>query len=228
MARPEHHTTRRGLMNTRNHSGHNRQQTIARAGRFVAELLARELPPWALYHSPRHTTQTVAACREIGDALHLEKETMEVVLLAAWFHDTGYAFNIRGHEERSAEIAERFLQAEGCPVRTIRSVKACILATRMPQRPRSLLQRVLCDADLVSLGKRSFLKQNELLRQEMERREGRLISERVWLHRSYRFLHRHRFTTPYGRTVLESGKQANIARLRRMIRLQDRRGSEMR
>jgi hypothetical protein len=62
----------------------------------------------------------------------------------------------------------------------------------------------------------------------MERREGRLISERVWLHRSYRFLHRHRFTTPYGRTVLESGKQSNIARLRRMIRMEDCGGSEMR
>jgi predicted metal-dependent HD superfamily phosphohydrolase len=209
-------------MNTRNHPGHTRQQSITRAALFVAELLARELPPWALYHSPRHTRQTVAACREIGGALHLEKETMEVVLLAAWFHDTGYAFKVRGHEERSAEIAERFLQAEGCPVRTIRGVMACILATRMPQRPRSLRERVLCDADLISLGKRSFLKQNELLRQEMERREGRLISEKVWLHRSYRFLHRHRFSTPYGRTVLESGKQANIARLRRMIRMQDR------
>jgi len=148
---------------------------------------------------------------------------MEILLLAAWFHDTGYTTTANGHEERSAGIAERFLKAEGCSNRTIEHVKACILATRMPQRPQSILQRVLCDADLSSLGKKSFLRQNELLRQEMERREGRLIDEMAWLHRSYRFLRRHRFTTRYGRTVLEAGKQANIVRLRRLM--QDREGA---
>jgi len=202
----------------------NRGVSLGRAARFAGGLLARELPHWACYHTPRHTRQTVAACREIGRALRLGTRQMEILLLAAWFHDTGYAITADGHEERSAGIAERFLKAEGCPNRTIERVKGCILATRMPQRPQSVLQRVLCDADLTSLGKKTFLTQNELLRQEMERREGRVIDEMAWLHRSYRFLRRHRFTTRYGRTVLEAGKQANIRRLRRLMQKWEKAG----
>ena len=143
---------------------------------------------------------------------------MDILLLAAWFHDTGYTAIARGHEARSAKMAGEFLRAEGFPMRIVTSVQRCILSTRMPQRPRSLLQRILCDADLISLGKKTFLAQNELLRQEMERREGRVIEEIVWLRRSIRFLLRHRYTTRYGRTVLESGKRANIERVRRIVR----------
>jgi predicted metal-dependent HD superfamily phosphohydrolase len=199
------------------------REAIARARRHAMDMLSSTLPPWAVYHSPRHTRQTVAACREIGGAVRLTEEQMGIVLLAAWFHDTGYARSAEGHEARSAETAARFLRREGYPQRMIARVRGCIMATRMPQRPRSLLQRVLCDADLISLGKKGFLAQNELLRQEMERREGRRIEEVVWLHRSYRFLHQHRFATRYGRTVLESGKQTNLRRLRRLIRQEERR-----
>lgn len=200
---------------------HQPRVSIRKAARFAATLLARELPSWALYHSVEHTRQTVAACREIGRVLRLNDAQMAVVVLAAWFHDTGYGSGPQGHEARSARIAERYLTSHGYPKRMVTSVKKCILATHVPQRPRSLLQRVLCDADLISLGKRTFLVQNELLRQEMELRERRIIEERVWLHRSYRFLHGHRFATSYGRTVLESGKQANLGRLRKMIRMRE-------
>jgi len=204
-------------MKHRKHHGAE-QTSIRRVARYVGTLLRSELPPWARYHSLDHTRNTVAACREIGDALGLTVAEMEVLLLAGWFHDVGYTVTVRGHEVRSADIAQHFLRSAGWSARTIRGVTGCILATRMPQRPRSVLQRAMCDADLISLGKRSFLRHNELLRQEMERREGRRINERVWLHRSIRFLHGHRFTTRYGRTVLEAGKQANLERLRRMIR----------
>jgi predicted metal-dependent HD superfamily phosphohydrolase len=213
-------------MNNRKQRGFEKTP-FRRAVRHVAGLLKSELPPWALYHSLNHTKNTVAACREIGKALGLKAAEMEVLLLAAWFHDAGYTIAVRGHEARSAEIAQHYLHAAGWPARTIRNVTGCILATRMPQRPRSLLQRALCDADLISLGKRSFVRHNELLRQEIGRRERRRVDERIWLHRSIRFLHGHRFATRYGRTVLEAGKQANIERLRRMIqRIESARGKK--
>jgi predicted metal-dependent HD superfamily phosphohydrolase len=196
----------------------NPKVSVSSAARFAAALIARKSPAWAVYHNARHTRQTVAGCREIGKALRLGQDQMDILLLAAWFHDTGYTAVARGHEARSAKIAGEFLWDAGCSKHIVKRVQECILATRMPQRPRSLTQRILCDADLISLGKPTFLAQNELLRQEIEHREGRLIEEIVWLRRSIRFLLRHRYTTRYGRTVLESGKQANIERVRRIVR----------
>lgn len=190
---------------------------LVQAARTVTSMLSEELPAWALYHDARHTRQTVAACREIGRALALTPREVSVVMLAAWFHDTGYIAGAEGHEIRSAAVAERFLASNGCPRSLVQRIRGCILATRMPQRPHSTLQRVLCDADLIALGKKTFFSQNELLRQEMQRRTGRKIDQLIWLHRSYRFLHGHRFATSYGRTVLESGKQENLRRLRRAI-----------
>ena len=61
----------------------------------------------------------------------------EMILSAAWLHDTGFVQTIEGHEAASLEIAEEFLSGEGYDRHKIEMVKACILTTKMPQSPHS-------------------------------------------------------------------------------------------
>ncbi|MGB2958111.1 MAG: hypothetical protein WBD30_04435 [Bacteroidota bacterium] len=185
---------------------------------FVIDLFREELPFWAVYHSLEHTTHTVSASKQIARGSGLGKRDQEIVTISSWFHDTGYVFTASGHEERSAQIATQFLQKHAYPPGGIQKVCGCILATRMPQRPGNLLERIVCDADLASLGNRSFFRHNELLRDEIERRDGIRLDEVAWLRRSYRFLFKHRFHTRYARTVLNKGRQANLIRLRGQLR----------
>jgi len=185
---------------------------------FVTDLFHEKLPPWAVYHSLEHTIHTVSTSQQIARGSRLGKRDLEVVTLASWFHDTGYMFTAKGHEEESVEIASQFLQKHEYPSESIQKISGCILATRMPQRPGNLLERIVCDADLASLGKRSFFRQNELLRNEIERRDGITLDEVAWLRRSYRFLLKHRFHTRYARTVLNKGRLANLIKLRGQLR----------
>jgi len=185
---------------------------------FVVDLFRKELPSWAVYHSLEHTTHTVSASKQIARGSKLGKRDLEIVTISSWFHDTGYVFTANGHEERSVQIATQFLQNHAYPPGGIQKVSGCILATRMPQRPGNLLERIVCDADLASLGKRSFFRHNELLRDEIERRDGTRLDEVAWLRRSYRFLFKHRFHTRYARTVLNRGRLANLIRLRGQLR----------
>ncbi|MCK5573658.1 MAG: HD domain-containing protein [Bacteroidetes bacterium] len=186
----------------------------AQVSLYVSDLFSQKLSSWAVYHSLEHTTQTVAASRQIGRGSKLGKRDMEIVTLAAWFHDAGYVFTTDGHEERSVQIASEFLAEHGCAPDKIDQIAGCIMATKMPQRPMNLRERVVCDADLASLGKRTFFKQNDLLKYEIEQRERVSLDEITWLRRTYRFLFRHRFHTRYARTVLNRGRLANLTRLR--------------
>ena len=191
---------------------------IGKSSGFVSALLAEKLPGWAVYHNLGHTTETVAAAREIAEGSRLNKSDTEVVLLAAWFHDTGYAEKTVGHEERSSEIARGFLTAQGYPAGKTDDVVRCILATRVPQHPADLLEQVICDADMRHLGSKMFFEKNDLLREEIERREGRPMTDVHWLGMSTGFVSSHRFHTGYALREFEPCRTENISRLQEELR----------
>ncbi|MDH3649978.1 MAG: HD domain-containing protein, partial [Saprospiraceae bacterium] len=111
---------------------------------MMTESWNAELP----YHNLRHTVQVVNASREIGIALRLIPSEMEIVELAAWFHDTGYLTKPEQHEEASVGIACAYLHGLQYPARLIQKVASCIRATKCPQQPSNLLEEILCDADM--------------------------------------------------------------------------------
>ena len=76
---------------------------------------------------------------------------MLLLQLATWFHDTGYSEGPEEHEERSCVNAENFLKGK-IPDADLEIVKGCIRSTKVPQRPTSILEQIICDADLSHLG----------------------------------------------------------------------------
>ncbi|MEK7671213.1 MAG: HD domain-containing protein, partial [Bacteroidota bacterium] len=129
---------------------------LNQAQAYVSSLLNGKLPGWAVYHNLRHTEEIVEAVQEIGEGSRLNKSEMEIVLLAAWFHDVGYTEVADGHEEKGVEIATRFLQAKGYPQNKIEQVGGCIRATKVPQSPKTFFEEIVCDADVIHLGKKRF------------------------------------------------------------------------
>ena len=193
-------------------------EIVLEASRFVGRMFRERLPAWAVYHGFNHTVRTVEAAESIGKKTGLTAEELDILRLAAWFHDTGYLTCHKGHEEKSARVAVRFLRARGFPEGRINRVVGCILATKMPQKPRSVLERVLCDADMVSLGTTDLFMLDRRLKREVERRERRVIPTLEWLNRSEALLARYRFHTPYGRKELEKGRRENLRILREYLR----------
>ena len=171
-----------------------------------------------LPHNLDHTREVVEAANEIGKRSGLDQKDLETVLIAAWMHDTGYCNQVTGHEEASAQLARDFLEQNHAEPHQIEKVVSCIRATKMPQRPESLLAEVLCDADLRHLATEEYPQKTEMMRQEVARLEDRPISEEEWEKINVRFLRDHVYFTEYGRTELQPRQDKYLRKLEKKIR----------
>ena len=192
-------------------------EIVDRVARHALDLLAT-LSADLVYHDERHTRDVVDGVIEIGTGAGLGPEELEIVTIAAWFHDLGYTEAYKGHEEKGAEMAERFLRENGYPEDRIARVIGCILATRMPQRPEGLLEEVICDADLAHLARPSFPEKNERLREEWRRVLGKVFTDPGWVRHTIEFFADTAYHTEYARRVLADGRRENLAMQERELR----------
>jgi predicted metal-dependent HD superfamily phosphohydrolase len=188
---------------------------IAAAQSHVTRQYEQHADPVLVYHNLAHTLQVVQAAEQISAYYRLTEADQLVVLLAAWFHDMGYLLGDRTqHEAAGAEAARSFVTAQQLPESMGQAVADCILATRIPQHPRNLLEQIVCDADLFHLGSKDFSKRNKLLRTEMELATEQKISGADWAKSSIQFLESHTYHTAYCRTLLKQQKEENLEKLR--------------
>ena len=61
--------------------------TILEKAEKKASDLLLTLPDTMTYHNLNHTREVVKAAEKIGSYASLQEEEMEILLLAAWFHD---------------------------------------------------------------------------------------------------------------------------------------------
>ncbi len=186
---------------------------LEKAGELISALFREKLPSWALYHNLTHTLEVVEACSEIGAAMKLDRNQMEVVLLAAWFHDVGYVEGAEEHEERSARRAEQFLSAERYDAARTAEVIGCIRATTIPQRPQTLLQEIVCDGDVFHMGKKRFRARGDSLRMELELRTGKSFTDAEWVRKNIEFINRCTFHTKHARKGYGPRRAKNLAKL---------------
>jgi predicted metal-dependent HD superfamily phosphohydrolase len=189
-----------------------------KAEKFVSKYYQEKLPEWAVYHNLQHTTDTVNACLEIGKGSNVNGDDLEILCIAAWFHDTGYIFKAEGHEEKSVEIAVNFLKENKYPSSKLEKVRECIMATKITNVPQNFMEFIIRDSDLISLGRDDYFRMNNLLKLEMEMRENKKISEFAWLRRSIHFLSSHIFLTEYAKLNFYPQLKKNLITLQKQIR----------
>lgn len=186
---------------------------LAGASAYALERLARELPPQLCYHSLAHTRDDVAlTVVRLASMSNVGGIALLLLQTAAYFHDIGFVVRRAGHEEAGVSIAAAVLPAFGYSERHIRQIAALIRATRIPQRPRSLLARILADADLDVLGRDDFLARNNALRQELAH-YGEQHDDVTWYAQQLAFMQTHRYWTAAARGLRDSTKRRNQGRL---------------
>ena len=189
------------------------EKSVIQAKEYVVQLLSTELAENYAFHNLEHTRTVVDAAVQIGHGMDLSPDELECVVLAAWFHDTGYIHGPENHESRSVGIMMDFLDALRYPPARRDVIAGCIQATRMPQNPRTKLEKILCDADLFHLGLEEYPVRAESMRQEFSDLQEREISKEEWLLSNYDFLSQHDYFTSYAHQLLDEGKQANLHRM---------------
>lgn len=190
------------------------QLLLQQAEEFVKKLFDTKVDSAFYFHNIEHTRGVAKAAQKIGLHYQLGEEDLISLLLASWFHDTGYSKGSGAdHETVSQEIATKFLQDHNVPESIIQKVNGCIAATRMPQQPTTLIEEIICDADLYHLGNGEVGDHSKLLRKELNKALDMDISKKDWRKTNIIFLQKHHYFTDYGKQNLEPVKQAYLKKL---------------
>jgi len=164
-----------------------------------------------LYHSLEHSFSVCDDAKKIGEFDQLATEEIELLQIAALFHDTGYAQNPTIHEKLSADIASAFLKKQNYPQHKIDIIRNLILSTSMLIQPKTNLECIIKDADLAHLGKKSFKVNSELLRQERVYENGHEIEKEEWIEENISFLTDHSWYSHGGKKLFNKRKKENLA-----------------
>jgi predicted metal-dependent HD superfamily phosphohydrolase len=190
---------------------------IRDVSRYVTEYLSLHLKKEYCYHSYTHTVEVVGAAEKIAAELNLSKDETRVLITAAWFHDTGYTEGMENHEATGSSIAENFLKEKGVDDTDIEKVKASIMTTLYPQKPHTLIEEILCDADLAHLGNKIFFEKSDLLRREWMAAKNTYYTDLEWYQLNYDFITGHQFHTDYCKEEFGIRKSKNEKELKRRI-----------
>ncbi|MBL6449704.1 HD domain-containing protein [Fulvivirga sp. 29W222] len=189
-------------------------ELVKRSKQYAEEVLG-SLPKEYSYHSLIHTQEVAAAAEEIGNKIGLSQEQLEIVIVAAWFHDVGYKCGFKNHEEESARLMREKLAEFNVTPEKIDEVEKIIKSTQMPQSPEDELSKVMCDADLYHLSSDIYFVRSEELRQELINVCDEDLPPKDWAKKNLKFLTTHSYFTTYGQNILEPRKQKNIKKLQK-------------
>ncbi|MFF7847123.1 hypothetical protein ACFZDF_05990 [Streptomyces sp. NPDC007910] len=193
----------------------------ARAGRegpdpapYGRNLLARWAEPQRRYHTVDHLRAVLDRVDELTDQGG-EGGELELVRLAAWFHDAVYRPDRSENEERSALLAEKALTEAGLTPHEVTEVARLVrLTVTHDPDDGDLNGETLCDADLAILASApdTYARYAAAVREEYAFvpedtfREGRaaVLRHLLDLPRLFR--------TPYGAAVWEEKARENVER----------------
>ena len=201
-------------------------ELIRKARAFAEDVFKDRAFEKRSFHNLSHTLDVVKAAEEIATHSDLNDDELESALIAAWLHDIGYGEGAKDHERKAADRAKELLNTWGVPHKKTLDITEAILSTKMPQQPRSLISKVLCDADLYHLSSEACTEKSAKLRDEWEKVGDKTLSDMEWLQTNLEFMENHRYHTPYGETILQQGKKKNIKKLRKLLRPDEEKGGK--
>ncbi len=188
---------------------------LAQTERYLTDFFQKKIGAEYVFHDFNHTQGVLEAVIEIGTGNSLDERELNLLKLAAWFHDCGYDQGAEGHEERSCREAVSFLSRFDLPEQDLDLITRCIMATRLPFRPMDLLEEIICDADLSHLGKKSYWDRCGRLRQELLLTRGKMMSESEWVQFELEFMTNHRYFTTVAEELYNPRKLKHIKQLRK-------------
>ena len=165
------------------------------------------------YHDVRHTLDVIEQSQAIGKLEGVTERELEILKIAALFHDTGFLKVRSGHEQASVDFFQSIGGLSALTYEDCDTISGCIRATHMPQTPLNHLERILCDADLDYLGREDFGLIGENLFLEMSAC-GEMSDRFTWDNLQVKFLEAHKFHTTSNQVRRDEKKAENLSEVR--------------
>lgn len=183
---------------------------IKKAESHILQLMNEKLKTDFIYHNFSHTQFVVKHIIEIAEGENLSAEDTEIVILAGWFHDSGYTIDIKKHEDHSITIAKSFFEEENYPTEKAEKVYDAILGTIINQLPSNYMQQILSDADLSHLAASNYTEIAEVLKAEFETTCNLFFTKIEWLNENIKVFRNHKFYTKYANVHWTTQKNKNF------------------
>lgn len=186
-------------------------QLLLNIENYVFNLFKDNLSLDFTYHNFMHTVKVVEAIKTLSAEEQISTDLQEKLLIAGWFHDTGYTKTVQGHEKESANIAKQYLSEHNFDENYINEVQDYILITTLNIVPKNIGEAIVKDADNYHLGQTEYPKISELLRDEIAKICHKEFSDYEWhLENRNFFLNVHHFYTDAAKKHWQKGKEENL------------------
>jgi predicted metal-dependent HD superfamily phosphohydrolase len=183
----------------------------------IYEDILEKLPSHLTYHNLDHTAYVLEKAIFLANQSQVDAYDLELLKLAALFHDTGFIDNPKDHEEKGCGIARSYLSEEYSEEQLLK-ISGMIMATKIPQSPTNHLENILADADLEYLGTDLFEQIGENLFQELKHFNPN-FTEQAWDELQLVFMQKHHYHTEYCRQNREPKKQENLLKVKKRLGL---------
>jgi len=185
------------------------------AEKFILGHLETNLSPLLFYHNIGHTRNVMEAAMLIASYEKISNDDIALLRIAVALHDSGFLFTYSNHEEKGCDFAKEILPEYNFSKDQVEKICHLIMATKSPQNPKTLLERIICDADLDYLGRAGVeISANKLF--EELKQCSIITTEEEWVKKQIDFLASHKYFTSFSLNNREQNKQAYIAKLREM------------
>lgn len=181
------------------------------------KILNSELPSDLYYHNISHTLDVLNVINQAIKRNKISSTSAYLLKIAGLFHDIGFSTVKINHEEKSAEMAEVLMLEHGFSKESIKIVQGLILATKIPQSPKTELEKILCDSDLDYLGRKDFYEISNKLYKEF------LVSSIVsnkneWNKLQVKFLENHKYHTDFSKKNRQPSKEKRILEIKKLLK----------
>lgn len=183
---------------------------------IILDKLEKELPPYLFYHNVKHTVDVVTEVELIGWAEGCNDEEILLLKTAALFHDVGHTVSYDDHEYHGTLIAREMLPSYGYTQEQIETICSIIMSTKLPPKPRNLLEEIICDSDLDYLGRSDFIPVSNTLFEELKA-QNKMKSLNEWNKLQVKFISGHQYFTKTARRLREVNKQMQIRRIQSLL-----------
>jgi ligand-binding sensor domain-containing protein/class 3 adenylate cyclase/HD superfamily phosphodiesterase len=182
----------------------------------ILKLLSEKLPEGLYYHGIHHTIDVTNSAEEIAREEGVEGEDLFLLKTAALFHDAGFVQEYVKNEKIGVTYAREVLPKYGYTERQIDIIDGIIMATEIPQNPKTHLEMIMCDADLDYLGREDFYEISESLKKELIA-FGKIQGDKQWDQMQIPFLEKHQYFTETNKRRRQPNKLKRIEELKRKL-----------
>jgi adenylate cyclase len=183
------------------------------------------LPEELIYHELQHTANVEKAAIRFARLEGLSDYEIMLLRTAVYYHDSGFMVTYHNNEDFGIKLAQNNLPKFGFSDEEIEIVCGIINATKYDVTPKTILEKIMCDADHDYFGRADYANVSKKLRQELEN-VGEAKTDLEWINFQIDYLENHHvYYTETAKNIRDSIKKSRIQELHverdRLLKLTD-------